>query len=249
MPELKRITEGGYYPYIDLYGDSSVNDCDGLVIDAPDQVVMIGRANVLNTRVPLIALRCQRLIIEEYHAFGIWGDAHNFRTSNIDIDRYLVHGFQKRFTYEQWHMDTGGQAYAVKANGWEIDTDGVIENIAIRSFESYADIPDANCVMLSELCQYRNINIGTQRLSIITGGDYWLNANNLSDSVLGGGDVSIIGLRNQSPTLLIKNRPKNGIQGCHASGNIHLINIPFLDKSSIDCEVASYGDFELEQAA
>lgn len=248
MAELKRITEGGYYPYIDLYGDSNALDCDGLIIDAPDQVVIIGQAHIANTRVPLIVKRCQRLIIGEYLAFNIWGDGAHFRCSHIEIGRYFVAGFIQRFTYEQWHMDTIFQAFAVKGNGYEPDPDGVLEDINIPVLESYACIPESNALMLSELCQYRDFKIGTRELRVTTASDYWVNANNLSDSVIGGQSVSIAGIDSEScPTLLIKNRPKNGIQGCYASGNIHLINIPFLDKASIDCAVASYGNFELEQ--
>lgn len=260
MAELKRITEGGYYPYIDLQGSGDDLECDGLVIDAPDQVVVIGQATITTTRVPLIVKRCQKLIIDVYRGVHIWGDGANFRCSNIHISHFMVSEFEQRFNYEHWHMDTVFQAYAVKENGYEINPKGIIENITIPNLISNSTIKQSNGIMLSELCQYRNFNIGTNELNIFTGADYWLNANNLSDSVIGGSLVNIRGFikpwllsenkpfeYENCPTLFIKNRPKNGIQGCYASGNIHLINIPFLDKANIDCAVASYGNFELEQ--
>ena len=143
-------------------------------------------------------------------------------------------------------MDTIFQAFAVKGNGYEPDPDGVLEDINIPVLESYACIPECNALMLSELCQYRDFKIGTRELRVTTASNYWVNANNLSDSVIGGPSVSINGIDPEScPTLLIKNRPKGGVMGCHTSKNLHLINLPHLERAALDCEVFDYSDLVL----
>lgn len=205
--ELLRITEGGYYPVIDLEGDYDDIACDGVVIDAPDAVVFIHLFFVSTVRVPLIVKRVGRLIINHYEPSSFWGDTANFRTGNIYIKHFRPSFIQQRFDYEKYHQDIVFQAYAVKDNGWDIDPNGLIENIVIDNIYVSSALKQVNGIMLSEVCQYRNFQIGTSSLHVDIESPYWLNTNNLQGSVLGGGDYSHIGSLSgeYEPTVRIQN--------------------------------------------
>lgn len=174
-----------------LTGHYNDLETDGLIIDAPDQTVVIGKLIVAQVRVPLIVKRVGKLIIDHYLPHSFWGDTANFRCSHIHINRFHPSDIQQRFAYEQYHQDLIFQAYATKANGWEVDPNGLIEDIIIHDIQVRSALTQVNGIMLSEVCEYRGFQLGTHNLNIQIEAPYWLSANSLADSVIGGNQVCV----------------------------------------------------------
>lgn len=185
--ELIRITEGGFYPELVGCGRADALECDGVVIDAPGDTVAIGRLAVSQVRVPLIVKRVGRLFIDLYQPHSFWGDTANFRCGHIYINDYWPENILQAFDYDQYHQDVIFQAYAVQENGWELDPQGIIEEIHIQSLRVKSGLQRVNGVMLSERNLYRGLQIGTRELDICLESPWWLSANTLQHSVLGNG--------------------------------------------------------------
>ena len=222
--QLCRITKGGYYKELYLKGDKALLEQDGLVVDAKDELVFIDRLIVSDVRVPLVYLSAKKLIINELRFEGYWGDGANIRASHLHVQKW--HGLNpvKRFDYSQYHQDVIFQAYAVKDDGYTLDAQSTIEDIVIDELLIRSTVPEANGIMLSELNQYRNFSIGTKGLDIAIQSKYWLNGNNLSNSVLGGSSVKMAG--KPVPGIYLFDRPKNKSTSNYKTEDLLLVNLP-----------------------
>lgn len=194
--ELIRITEGGFYPELMGCGQAGRLDCDGVVIDAPGDTVAIGRLAVSQVRVPLIVKRVGRLFIDLFQPHSFWGDTANFRCGHVYINDYWPEAIQQAFDYDQYHQDVIFQAYAVQENGWELDPQGVIEEIHIQSLRVQSGLQRVNGVMLSERNLYRGLHLGTRELDVCIEAPWWLSANTLQHSVIG--NFNQVSIRSES---------------------------------------------------
>ena len=208
MAALHYITQGGYYPELILIGDPNEDNCDGLVINAPGQIVVIGYLAPRFCRVPLIVQRVGKLIVTHYEPGSFWGDTANLRCGNLYFDHYTpLNILPQRRSYDEYHHDLIFQSQAVLDDGYTNDPAGVIEHIHINNLMMESDLEQCNGIMLSEQCVYRHFHIGSQSLNIQIEAPYWLNANTLSDSIIGGGVSEIGSLSGRfEPSILLTKR-------------------------------------------
>ncbi len=238
MAELLRITQSGYHEQITCKGRYEDRHTDGVVIDAPGQMVVIGAFYVSLVRVPLIVLRVGRLIIGDYAPRRFWGDAVNIRCSHVYIDRHRPHNILQRFRYKEYHQDILGQIYATRENGWKPDPCGHIRHIHINEVDVQSGLEDVNGFMLSERCRYSDIHIGIRRVNVAIEAPYWFSANHLQDSVIGGQDCSVWSLSGQyKPGIRIQNVKA----ARYHNHNAVLWNTPHLDGQALDHGVCCHG--------
>lgn len=183
--ELIRIKEGGYFPELVGCGNGDLA-CDGVVIDAPGEVVVVGRLSVSHVRVPLVVKRVGKLLIDLYQPFAYWGDTANFRCGHIHINDFWPDDILQQFEYDQYHQDVIFQSYATQEDGYTLDPQGIIEHIYLNRVRVYSGLQRVNGVMLSERNVYRNLHIGMHELDVSLEAPWWFSANSLQDSVLGG---------------------------------------------------------------
>lgn len=228
-----RIRDAGYYPHITVRGDDNLYQ-DGVVIDVPGGVVYIGKLHAIGVRCPVIFLRGDAVIIDELIMEDTWGDSIQTRRSNVHVKRMFSPMITPRLPYEAFHVDTIMQAFAVLEDGYTLDPRGVIENIDIDEIDITSTSTEVNGIMLSEFNHYRNFRIGTSKFHLTLGGDYWLNGNNLSNSLFGGHDVRLVNTQGEHLSVLLKDRVKQGVvSGRRSDGNI-LINIPEGNRDTIE---------------
>lgn len=232
------ITKGGYYPEVNVTGTGENLYKDGLVIDAPGEVVRINRLNVNTVRSPVIVKRAERVIIDNSNFHNFWGDAYNVRQSKVLVRNYVGRDIKPRLPYEEFHVDVIVQAYAVKEDGNTLDPDGIIRDVIFENIDVVCDSTEVNAVMLSELCRYEEWGLGTKSLKLKLAIDYWINGNNLSHSVIGGLNVDIASFNDKIPGILLKDRPKQGVCSNHESTGNVFFNIPGADGS--DCGKSSH---------
>ena len=233
-----KIEKGGYYPEIKISGDGSDLYKDGLVIDSPGEVVRINRLIVDTVRSPIIVKRAYRVIIDNALFTNFHGDAFHLRQSNVHVRDYKGRDIKTKLPYEEWHTDVILQAFAVKEDGNTLDPEGVITNIIFDNIDVECHEKEVNGVMLSELCRYKNFQIGTSSLKLDLAIPFWLNGNNLSHSVIGGHIVDIKENEGTIPKILLKDRPKQGVCSNHGSHNNTYFNIPGIDQSQ--CGESNY---------
>lgn len=215
MAALKYITQGGHWPQIILQGNINDNETNGLVIDAPGQVVSIGMLSPSVCNVPLIVRNVGKLLIDRYMPHTFWADTANINASQIYVNHWTPRNILKqRRSYNDLHHDLIFQALALlpgnqKKNGSRIDPNGVIEHVHINNVDMESELQHCNGIMLSEANTYRHFHIGTQSLNVKIEGNYWLNGNTLQDSVIGGGVSDIGSISGKyKPSMFIKARKK-----------------------------------------
>lgn len=223
------IKKGGYYPSVVYAGKGDNLQEDGVLIDAPNEVVYLGNVEISQVKTPITIVRAAYVFIDTYHIKDYWGDGVNLRQSNLHIKHYYSEGCKLRLPYEMFHVDAVLQAFAVKADGYSLDKDGVIENVRIDYLDVNCTDPEASVIMLSEFNRYSHFYIGTEYLHLNTNTPFWINANNLSNSIIGGMDVSITSPNRLKSSLLISDRAKQGVCSTIDSNKNIFINIPNLD--------------------
>ena len=222
------ITKGGLYPSVKYTGNKSNLMNDGVIIDTPNEVVFIRDFQVSKTRTPLTILRSAGVFIETYHVDDYWGDGVNLRQPRLHVRYYYSTGCHLELPYEEFHVDSVLQAFAVANNGWTLNSGALIHDVKIDYLEVDCDDPQASVIMLSEFNRYENFSIGTEYLRLNVKTPFWINANNLSRSVIGGQDVDIYS-GSIKPSILIQDRPKQGKYSQIRSDDNVFINLPNLE--------------------
>lgn len=245
MKTLLRMQHPGYYPEIILNGVYEDLMLDGLAIGIPTNgTVVIGKLLINNVRTPLTILSAGKVVINEMITDSTWGDTLNIRQSHVTVESLYARNVHARLPYEEFHVDAILQAYRTKSDHQTIDVDGIIEHVSIPYIDVECIGDMVNGIMLSEFNAYRNFRIGNKKLRFVTEGVTWINANNLSDSIIGGEQVEIIG-KSVAPTILIKDRSKQGVCSGKPTTNNLFINVTKTDK----CLIAGDAQFLLPESA
>jgi hypothetical protein len=157
-------------------------------------------------------IRASNLLIKEYTTYNSTPTrpySRCKRKGNETVEECLIRhneqvydstllAFNKGYI-DGYHVDTGFHAYAVKEDGYSIDTEGSISNITIHSID--VDMGGSQGIMCSEACNYSNFNLGLNKLRVVGHYVYPIVFNSLADSTIGGinntleGKIRIAGLK------------------------------------------------------
>lgn len=124
--------------------------------------------------------------------------------------------FQGQQVIKGYHVDGGGQIYAVKDDGYTVDNSGTINNITIEEVDIVLNGSRTQGFMGSERCRYTHIHIGKKYYSVIMDGyPYHAVFNQLDNSTIGNssGDVGNSKVRIEAVKPTVHKSYNNTIMG------------------------------------
>ena len=158
----------------------------GLYINIPKgQYVYIESLIVKEVFIPFIKLGEGLLEIKNFEAYSCGGDSCNIRSSHVHIENFKAYDWKPTRNPRVYHVDIGGQVYAVKRNKITVDPDGTIEDVILENFSIESSNKTVQGFMASEACRYRNIRIGTKSLNCDLAYEYPIVFNTAEDCVIG----------------------------------------------------------------